>query len=386
MYFDGTGDYLTTPSNAAFDFWAGNFTFECWFYPTNASNLGNCVYFSTGSSTTGVNLGNSGSSTLLYSNQSGGVTLISGTQSTLNSWNHIALTKSGTTFAVFVNGVRIGTSTSTLYPTGNQSAFIGANSANNSQVIAGYLSGARLVKGTAVYDPTLTTLTIPTAPLTAITNTQLLLSGTNAAVFDNATNLTAETNVASISTSQNKYGSGSMSFNGSSTYISLTSPFGNGSNVVQTLGDFTVEAWINPTSIGSQQCVFCINANTSSYAGCRLDINTTGGLQLLVSTNGTTHAINTSSAIATPTGAWTHVAVVRHGPSYIVYQNGSPVITSTAIGITTAVIAGTISSLGALFNTAWATFFNGYMIDFRATNYARYLGVFTPPTSTLQNQ
>jgi len=389
MFFDGTGDYLTTPSNAAFDFWAGNFTFECWFYPTNATNLGNCVYFSTGSATTGINLGNSGSSTLLYTNQSGGVVLISGTQSTLNAWNHIALTKSGSTFAVFVNGNRIGTSTSTLYPTGNQSAFIGANSANSAQVIAGYLSSVRLVKGTAVYDPTLTTLTIPTEPLTAITNTQLLLSGTNAAVFDNATNVTADTNVASISTAQNKYGSGSMSFNGTSSYVNLISPFGNGSNVIQTLGDFTVECWVNPNSYVASN-IFYINGNNNTFAGCRVDFAvTTGLLALLVSTNGTAHAISVASTTALPLNTWSHIAVVRQGPSIILYFNGSPIITSTAVGITTAIMAGTNSSLGALLGSsgaAYVNFLNGYISDFRTTNYARYLGVFTPPTSTLQNQ
>lgn len=386
MYFDGTGDYLTTPSNTAFDFWAGSFTFECWFYPTNSSNLGNCVYFSTGSATTGINFGNSGSSTLLYTNQGGGSTLISGTGSTLNAWNHIALTKSGSTFAVFVNGVRIGTSTSTAYPTGNQSAFIGANSANNAQVIAGYLSSVRLVKGSAVYDPTLTTLTIPTAPLTAITNTVLLLSGTNASFIDNASNLTIETVNTSISTAQSKYGGSSMSFNGTSAYANLFTPFGNGANIVPVLGDFTVECWVNPTVANVQQTIFCINANTISYAGCRLDINSTGGVQLLVSTNGTTHAINSALPFAIPTGAWTHLAVVRGGPSYTVYFNGSPALSSTGVGIATLVIAGTISAIGALFNTSWTGFFNGYISDFRVTSYARYLGNFTPPTSTLQNQ
>jgi hypothetical protein len=383
MYFDGTGDYLTTPSNAAFDFWAGNFTFECWFYPTNATNLGNCVYFSTGSAATGINFGNSGSSTLLYSNQSGGVVLISGTQSTLNSWNHIALTKSGSTFAVFINGVRIGTSTSTLYPTGNQSAFIGANSANSAQVIAGYLSNARLVKGTAVYDPTLTTLTIPTAPLTPITNTQLLLSGTNGSFIDNATNLTVETINATITTSQNKYGVGSMLFNGSTAYASLITPAGNGASVVPTLGDFTVEGWVYPITANAQKAIFFLNGNTSSF-GVRIDHTSSGAIQLLVSTTGAAHAINVIATTVLSTGRWTHIALVRAGPSFNVYFNGTSIITSTAVGITTAVMAGTLSYLGVL--GGLANYFFGAMSDFRITNYARYLGNFTPPTSMLQNQ
>lgn len=382
MYFDGTGDYLSTPSNAAFDFWAGNFTFECWFYPTVSGVLSNCVYFSTGTST-GVSLGNSGTSTLLYSNQSGGVTLITGTGSTLNSWNHIALTKSGSTFAVFVNGVRIGTSTSTLYPTGNQSAFIATNSANTAQTSAGYLSNVRLVKGTAVYDPTLSTLTIPTTPLTAITNTQLLLSGTNGAFIDNAANLTIETINATITTSQSKYGVGSMLFNGSTAYASLLTPAGNGASTVPTLGDFTVEGWVYPITANAQKAIFFLNGNTSSFA-VRIDHTASANIQLLVSTTGAAHAINVTSTATISTGAWSHIALVRQGPAFIVYLNGVAIITSTAVGVTTAVMAGTLSFLGVL--GGLANYFFGAMSDFRITNYARYLGNFVPPTSTLQNQ
>jgi hypothetical protein len=380
MYFDGTGDYLTVADNAALQFESGDFTVEFFVYPTVIGGGTFRAFIGKGTSSTGWSVYTDSSGFWAFTDTS--TPLVSSFVAIPNAWTHVAAVRSGTAFTMYLNGVSALTATvSTNFNQTNQ--LVVAAGRDLTIPMTGWMSNVRVIKGTALYT---SAFTPPAAPLTPITNTQLLLSGTNAAVFDNATNATAETNVASISTAQNKYGSGSMSFNGSTTYVRLTNPFNSGANLIQTLGDFTVEAWINPTSIGSQQCVFCINANTSSYAGCRLDINTTGGLQLLVSTNGTTHAINTSSAIATPTGSWTHVAVVRHGPSYIVYQNGSPVITSTTIGITTAVIAGTISSLGALFNTAWATFFNGYMIDFRATNYARYLGVFTPPTSTLQNQ
>jgi hypothetical protein len=391
MYFDGVGDYLTVADNASLELGASDFCIEFLMYTTAVATDAILITKRASSAAYAPILIYRNSAAIRVGMSSNGSSwnMVDPTTTTLgnvttNQWFHISVYRVGTAIYGSLNGtittLNANTSASALNNT--DPYYIGSDS--NLSPYVGFLSDMRIVIGSSVY--TSGSAPYPTAPLTAITNTQLLLNGTNAAVFDNATNATAETNVASISTAQNKYGSGSMSFNGSSTYISLTSPFGNGSNVVQTLGDFTVEAWVNPTSIGTQQCLFCINGNTSSYAGCRLDINTTGGLQLLVSTNGTTHAINSSSTYAIPTGAWMHIAVVRQGPAYIVYLNGSPVITSTAIGITTAVIAGTISSLGALFNTAWATFFNGYMIDFRATNYARYLGVFTPPTSTLQNQ
>ena len=36
-YFDGTNDYLTTPSNTAFTLGTGDFTIECWFNRTGAN-------------------------------------------------------------------------------------------------------------------------------------------------------------------------------------------------------------------------------------------------------------------------------------------------------------------------------------------------------------
>jgi hypothetical protein len=98
----------------------------------------------------------------------------------------------------------------------------------------GYISNARIIKGTAVYDPTQTTLTVPTAPFTNITNTSLLTNFTNAGIFDNAMKNDLETvGNAQISTSVVKYGTGSMAFDGTGDYLhirntALSTVFGTG--------------------------------------------------------------------------------------------------------------------------------------------------------------
>jgi hypothetical protein len=387
MFFDGNGDYLNLTGSSNLAFGTSDFTIEMFAYFVSVvqeETLYDGRAVSTGSGPQPCIILNGTSTGKLTYYVSGASRILSDAALSVGQWYHVVISRVSSVTRMFINGaVQAQTySDTTSYTNPANRPILGAYADSlNSGYMSGFLSNVRVLNGTGF-----TSITVPTAPLTAITNTQLLLSGTNAAVFDNATNVVAETNIASISTAQNKYGSGSMSFNGSTTYVRLTTPFGDGRNAIQTLGDFTVEAWINPTTVTAQQTIFCINGNTTGFAGCRLDINTTGGIQLLVSTSGAAHAINSASAIATPTGVWTHVAVVRQGPSFIVYFNGSPVITSTAVTITTSVIAGTISSLGAVFNSSFGGFFNGYINDFRATNYARYLGVFTPPTSTLQNQ
>lgn len=389
MFFDGTGDYLTLTGSSNLAFGTSDFSIEFWVYMT-AFNASASVIYDTRPAGTATGtypriqiLTASGRFEYLVGTTSA---ILSNTTTviTTNQWFHVVVSRVSTTTRMFINGVA---QTATYADTQNYlngaSRPIIATEGNSvgNDAWDGFIADFRIIKGSGV-----TSVTVPTAPLTAITNTQLLLSGTNASFTDNATNLTIETVNTTISTAQSKYGGSSMSFNGSSTYARLYTPTGDGARVVGTLGDFTVEAWVNPTVVNVQQTIFIVNSNTTSYAGCRLDINTTGGVQLLVSTSGSAHAINSAAPVAIPAGSWTHLAVVRAGPSFIVYFNGSPVVTSTAVTITTAVIAGTISAIGALFNSSWSGFFNGYISDFRTTNYARYLGAFTPPTSTLQNQ
>lgn len=386
IYFDGAGDNLSlngvTLSN-------NSFTAEAWIYPTTTINSTRQIIGSWDSSLSWYLIAYATNSVAFECTSSGtytSVVQILGASNIINfnAWSHVAIVRNGNVFTLYVNGFSVGTTTSalTIFTNPTQTK-VGGNTGN--QNFVGYISDARVVVGTAVYTANFTP---PTAPLTAITNTQLLLSGTNASFIDNATNLTIETVNTSISTAQSKFGGSSMVFNGTSSYASLITPFGNGGNVVQTLGDFTVEGWVYINSLSTSQSIFYINGNTSSFASVRLDVSaTTGNITLLVSTTGVGHQINvTNSTSPMVINRWIHLAVVRTGGAFIVYFNGTAIITSVSIGATTAVLVGTTSAIGALLNSSWTQFLNGYISDFRVTNSARYQGGFTPPTSTLQNQ
>jgi hypothetical protein len=385
MFFDATGDYLDLTGSSNLAFGTGDWTIELWYY-TNTIASDRIIYDSRPTGTQGAypTIYQSGTSLFFLANSSNLITS-SGTIAT-GTWYHILVSKVSGQTRMFLNGTQQGSTytDSINYLNGASRPRIGDGGVAAGSGVFGYISNLRVVKGSGV-----TSVTIPTAPLTAITNTQLLLNGTNASFIDNATNLTIETVNTTISTSQSKYGSGSMVFNGSSSYARLRTPFGNGSYVIQTSGDFTVEGWVNPITANTQSCMFFINGGNNSYASVRLDHAATGAVQLLVSFNNASWSINTTSTSILTAGLWTHLAVVRAGPSIIVYFNGSPVITSTVITMANVLFSGTDSLLGALFSgngSAYGSYYNGYISDFRVTNYARYLGVFTPPTSTLQNQ
>jgi hypothetical protein len=116
------------------------------------------------------------------------------------------------------------------------STFIGHPSTTSS--VNGYLSNLRALQGTALYT---TSNTPPTTPLTAITNTALLLNFTNGQIFDNAmmSNFVTVGN-AQISTSIFKYGTGSIAFNGSTSYLTSNANLTNNFST----GNFTIECWV----------------------------------------------------------------------------------------------------------------------------------------------
>jgi len=244
-YFDGTGDYLINTSNSALAFGTGAYTAECWvYYPTAPSQqalfagTGNFPMFEVD-----TNKIRYFGSTDVY-----GTTAIKAGQ-----WYHFAWARSGTganQAAAWVNGVReIQTTDTTNYaPT---SLAVGGR-VDGTTVTTGFISDVRVVKGTAVYSPASTTITVPTAPLTAITNTSLLCSMTNAGIIDNAMMNNLETvGNAQISTTQSKFGGSSMYFDGTGDYLISRNNYGFEFGT----SDFTVEMWIR-TTYGAGYIVF----------------------------------------------------------------------------------------------------------------------------------
>jgi hypothetical protein len=262
-----------------------------------------------------------------------------------------------------LNGVRLAT-TSTAY-TFTQNGF----SVGNKSV--GYFSGTRYVVGTAVYDPTLTTLTVPTAPLTADINTQLLLNGTNAGMFDSAMKNNLETvGNAQVSTSVVKYGRGSMSFDGTGDYLTVpSSPQDNFGT-----GDFTIEFWVYLNSIAGQPFLFDQRTADVQFTPCLYSSGTGNGI-FSYFLNG---ADRITASTALTTGQWYHIALCRGSGNTKLFYNG------TQTG-STYVDSGTYVSgrlvIGARYN--FILNLNGYIDDFRVTKgIARYTSNFTPPSSS----
>ena len=200
--FNGT-NYITGPNSSALNFGTGNFTVECFVLPTALGNGGAAtMVLSNVSSSFQLSIQKTpaeGGSGFYWYNNGGNQIFVSAASGipALGRWSHIAVVRSGTTVSLYNNGVRVGTTTNSA-SLGMPSPYLGMFTDGVNYPMIGQMSNFR-VTNTAVYDPTVAWLTIPTSPLTAITGTQLL-TFQNATIVDNSTNALSLTNNGSVTT------------------------------------------------------------------------------------------------------------------------------------------------------------------------------------------
>ena len=373
FYGDGSGDYASIAASSDFDVLSnGTFTIDFWFYRITS--------FGTYADYVGIFNGVS-AGVLLYQYSTGfhvyinGTTVFNVTHPAINQWVHVALTRDGTTLRLFLNGVLQASSNASL-GTSNYPLNIAGDSTGRAGV-QGYVSDVRVVKGTAVYT---SAFTPPTAPSTAITYTEALLSFTNGAMFDQSGTTNAITRAnTQLDTSVKKFGTASAEFDGTSDNLHLV-------NVVPIgTSPFTIEFFFrsNTTSLdtyyrrmykmasvtgqSNEWCEICINHSSGSYGS---------GNNIFVyvpDTNG--RIIGT----ATPfDNNWHHFALTRDTSN-----NLKMFVDGTQDG-STATNAGNFSQTEHLVganDTSGNGDFLGYIDELRLTMKARYTSNFTAPTT-----
>jgi hypothetical protein len=179
--------------------------------------------------------------------------------------------------------------------------------------------------------------------------------------------LTNFSNSVSVSTSIFKFGTGSLNFSGSHTGV------GTDTNAVNNVGtgDFTLEAWIYPTSVASNWGAihtlgpirddgFYIFKDSLRFYRLGITLEITNAL-----------SVNT----------WFHVAATRSGTTLRIFLNG---VSSSTANLTYNFNSNT-GRIGA--NLSGGEQFPGYIDDLRLTKrVARYTYNFTPPTAAFPTQ
>ena len=323
MYFDGTGDYLQTSASTDYDL-PTDFTIEAWIYPTalssnrlivdtyNASQAGSYQLYwrSTGGS-------------LAFYTQADGVVLqdSSGSNIQVNTWHHVAVARSGSTFSMFVDGTQVNSTILTRDLTHGIPVAIGYQQATGTNYFAGYMQDVRITKGLSRYPyipvkETLTsgTLTKALACHAASETTAVYgASSTSLSVTKNGTPTASDFGPAA--------GMKSVYFDGNDDWLTIDLGSAIGTN------DFCVEGWAyRDTSSGTANSrgVFSISDDTNGWSSSGSNIS----LQYRNSTNGNEWAAFLANGqrnitdTDTEMGQWYHFVVQRNGGTSYVFIDG----------------------------------------------------------------
>ena len=354
----------------------GEFSVEFWVYLISNDAGGIDIMFRGYGNGQNTQIGYEPSNRHLYLyNDANPVT--SSTDMHINSWNHVVCCRTSSTTSIFLNGVRVGTAS---YSTavdwgGGTTQFMAYGTGEYSP--AGYGTDLRLLKGSSAYDATASTLTVPTAPLTAITNTKLLLNMADGQAIDSAAqnNLTL-VGTAKTSTAQKLFGTASLLLDGNSDLVTFPSEAG-----LYGSGNFTIEfSFRLAANVGDTPFVAIAKWETSGNQRSwmvRIDnVSSANKIKFFDSANGSS---NTSSTFATSFSneTWYKIAVVNVSGTVSMYVNGTADSTTHSLATGAPYASTGLVSIGANIPSSPEQFFNGNIDDVRLSKFARYTGNYT---------
>jgi hypothetical protein len=144
-------------TDAADAFGTGDFTAECWVYPTTLSGGRGIMDFRTGAGSTVAPVVYVSGASLRVN--VGGSLVITGSNLSTNTWYHVALSRVSGTSRLFVDGTQVGSSYTDSNNYVNQDMAIGRLSATGGAFI-GHIDDVRVTKGVGRYSAN---FTAPTA-------------------------------------------------------------------------------------------------------------------------------------------------------------------------------------------------------------------------------
>jgi hypothetical protein len=177
---------------------------------------------------------------------------------------------------------------------------------------------------------------------------------------------------AKISTSGGVFNNGNCGvFDGDGDYVLYPA-----ASVPRFTGDFTIEAWVYPTSSDDMMLASSSSGSDLNVQIIRMNSNGTGTGNLSVYVNGAT-PISTANGTITA-NQWQHIALCRSGSNTRIFVDGVQAgSTSTSwTGAFTCNVIGGFFYNGSFLDAKYA----GRINEFRTTSVARYTANFTPPS------
>lgn len=385
ILLDGSGDFLTIADGTNLDFGSEPFTMEGW-YKADTTSGDHYIISSSGGT---YNAGPSHFGVNIYQGnwRVGGFNdkLIGGVGSGVNTgidtnWHHFAWTHNHRVIQFFVDGAQVGNTVavgSDTFDCGGSFIIGGYHSNTGYGNWDGNLEDIRITKGLSRYP-----FVRAKETLTAISGTSFLTAHA-ASITDGSSN----------SISINSQGDPTVSNFGPAP--GMKSVYFDGNDYLQmadgdykTFGsnDFTIEAWVYPTSVGSGFGNYIWGDTASSGAtntsSTAVLYNSSGKFGAYITVAGPTILDMSSSSLTTPVNNWYHVALVRNGNTFSLFVDG--VLSNSATNSNAVLDSSQILTVGRTGAYSGLNFV-GYVSNYRIVKgTALYTNSFTPSTAELK--
>lgn len=396
---DVNGGHLTVQNAVEFDL-SGAFTIEAWIRPTLLSGLTTDFYVITGKRATasaytpfGITVRGDGQLIFVSSadGSTWGVNLTSAAGAvTANQWHHVAASRSGNDWSLYINGTRVATAVVVQTPMVNTDPVHIGTIPNGTFGFVGFIDEIRITKGVARYTGASHTVPVraPSAygtndPSYASVSALLHFNGANGGVTFPDSSPTPKTVSrflnAQLASAQRQFGSASLLLNSAGPdRISLpdSADFDFGS------GNWTIEAWLRFAVTGgtTYMAVAAKRASGAVFAPFNCVVRLDGRIAMLCSLAGSAWDVSLETAAPViASNTWTHVVFERAGSTFAIYSGGTRHLTTSVAGTlmtnTTAVFIGGLGD-GALP-------YGGHIDELRITKgVARYnAATYTVPTA-----
>jgi len=397
IYINGSGNYVSVPNSSDFNFGIGEFTIEAWIYVTQAAPAEFFQIVSYGYRNTSVNPGwnlrlGSNAQLVFESVHNGAASASLAVTSVipLNTWAHVAVSRTKSAVYFAVNGiVYAGSASLSGDDIGNGSSnnvlYIGASGSTSpptNWISYGYIDDLRITKGVARYTNNFVPPSYQFADTTspqpgdedyAKVSALLKMDGANTStVFIDSGPLALSVSAvgnAQISTAQSKFGGTSAYFDGSGDYLTLP----NSSGLQLNTSDFTAECWIYPTAGGAFQRI--LSSTTTGFISSTVVMRINSSNVLYAYAGGASGI--TGGTV--PLNVWSHIAMVRASGVLSLYLNGVFQGSEYSSNSSTEYL----QYIGGYYSTLGTEYFNGYIDDVRITKgLARYTQNFNLPTNS----
>ena len=395
VHFDGN-DYITSGALTAPG--TGDFTYEGWIRLPNTNTGSTQTIFDTSSDGFASNgfimhVGSDRRFSAIIDDGGLGTFLVGFTDIYFdNIWYHIAAVRNNGSLNFYLDGVLINGPISYTISGTNTSIRLGATNATTpANYFTGEIANFR-VTNSAVYTAAFTP---PTAPLSHITNTQLLMNNkSDANIYDAAASRSFDLIGGTVTnTSTRKFTTSSSIYfpspSAGTDGIIITDESGPMSKDQFLTSDFTIEFWVYPTAWFNNDIFMCYDAgggNTGSF-----NLYNSSGIKFYADNDTDTSwdLVSAANVFSTWTNSWKHFAMTYDASAQTVkiYLDGTQEYSVGSItGWENGGSLGDYNTLainqGATDNNKGA--FRGYIQDVRVSKSVRYTSAFTPPTAEFE--